>query len=325
MGRLLQRRLPADEHVSRRHWQLGHGRGICRRRGHRPVRQRERSRLIDHSHHAQNYTGWWSLGYASIANWNDVPSNYYFSGSLAQAAVIPTQLTAAQVSSLYGDTTLSSYTAGVEALSPTNYWPLNDSGAIPYEGSVPGATASTTLADYSGNSDTGTAEGGTDAWRLRANDAYGHAITLMAPPASSRRPNRIPTLRASRSWPGSRPRSTTGGTILGFTSSQANSTPTSSDRTSWLDSAGNLIWEVNNGTVSEMALASVVQQRPMALRGGRNWLVRPATLGGRCEGRRATAFGHLRRELHGLLAPWVGLRDGMGQCAGQLLPDRLPG
>ena len=107
---------------------------------------------------AQNYVGWWSLGYASIANWNDVPSSYYFSGSLAQAAVIPTQLTAAQVSSLYGDNTLASYTAGVEALGPTNYWPMNDSGAIPYEGSVPGATASTTLADYSGNSDTGTAE-----------------------------------------------------------------------------------------------------------------------------------------------------------------------
>ena len=109
---------------------------------------------------AQNYTGWWSLGYASMANWNDTPSTYYFNGSLAQAAVIPSQLSASQVSNLYGDTTLASYRAGVNALNPTNYWPLNDLGTTPYEGSIPGVAASTTLVDASVNANSGTAQGG---------------------------------------------------------------------------------------------------------------------------------------------------------------------
>ena len=205
---------------------------------------------------AQNYVGWWSLGYASIANWNDVPSSYYFSGSLAQAAVIPTQLTAAQVSSLYGDNTLASYTAGVEALGPTNYWPMNDSGAIPYEGSVPGATASTTLADYSGNSDTGTAEGAMTLGASGPTTLTANAVTLSGASGfvETARSYTNPQSFSVMAWFQSS--SSSGGTILGFTNSQANTTPTSSDRTLWLDSAGNLVWEVNGGTVSELVSPS---------------------------------------------------------------------
>jgi hypothetical protein len=205
---------------------------------------------------AQVYTGWWSFGYASIANWNDVPSSYYFSGSLAQAAVVPSQLTAAQVSSLYGDTTLASYTAGVEALSPTNYWPMNDSGAVPYEGSVPGGTASTTLADYSGNSDTGTAEGGTTLGAPGPTTLTANAVTLDGASGfvETAKSYSNPEGFSVMAW--FKTTSTTGGTILSFTSSQANSTPASSDRTLWLDSAGNLIWEVNGGTVSELTSPS---------------------------------------------------------------------
>jgi hypothetical protein len=205
---------------------------------------------------AQNYTGWWSLGYASIANWNDVPSSYYYSGSLAQAAVIPTQLTAAQVSSLYGDTTLASYTAGVEALSPTNYWPMNDSGAVPYEGSVPGATAATTLADYSGNSDTGTAEGGTTLGASGPPTLTANAITLNGTSGfvETAKSYANPESFSVMAW--FETSATTGGTILGFTNSQANTTPATSDRTLWLDSAGNIVWEVNGGTVSEVTSPS---------------------------------------------------------------------
>jgi Concanavalin A-like lectin/glucanases superfamily len=199
---------------------------------------------------AQNYTGWWSLGYASIANWNDVPSSYYFSGSLAQAAVIPSQLTAAQVSSLYGDSSLASYTAGVEALSPTNYWPMNDSGAVPYEGSVPGATASTTLADYSGNSDTGTAEGGTTLGTPGPPTLTANAITLNGASGfvETAKSYANPETFSVMGW--FETSSASGGTILSFTSAQANTTPTTFDRTLWLDSAGNLVWEVVNGTSS---------------------------------------------------------------------------
>ena len=205
---------------------------------------------------AQNYTGWWSLGYASLANWSDIPSNYYFSGSIAQAAVIPTQMTAAQVSSLYSDTTLTSYTAGVEALSPTNYWPLNDTGAVPYEGTVPNATTSTALADYSGNSDTGTAEGGLTlgAPGPTAIGASGISLNGSSEYVQTAKSFTNPEGFSVAAW--FKTSSTTGGTVLGFTSTQANGAPAQSDRTLWLDSAGDLIWEVNNGTVSEMTSPS---------------------------------------------------------------------
>jgi len=201
---------------------------------------------------AQNYTGWWSLGYASLANWSDIPTNYYFSGSIAQAAVIPSQLTAAQVSSLYSDTTLASYTAGIEALSPTNYWPLNDTGAVPYEGAVPNATASTTLADYSSNSDTGTAIGGLTIGAAGPTTLGASGISLNGSSeyVETAKSYANPEGFSVATW--FKTSSTTGGTILGFTSSQTNGAPTNSDRTLWLDSGGNLIWEVNNGTVDEV-------------------------------------------------------------------------
>jgi large repetitive protein len=205
---------------------------------------------------AQPYSGWWSLGYASLANWSDIPSNYYFSGSMAQAAVFPTQLSPAQVSSLYGDTTLTSYTAGVEALSPTNYWPLNDSGAVPYEGSAPNATASTTLADYSSNSDTGTAVGGLTmgATGPTTLGASGLALNGSSEYVQTAKSFTNPEGFSVAAW--FKSSSTTGSTILGFTNSQANGAPAQSDRTLWIDSAGNLIWEVNSGSVSELTSPS---------------------------------------------------------------------
>jgi hypothetical protein len=205
---------------------------------------------------AQNYTGWWSLGYASIANWNDVPSTYYFSGSLAQAAVIPAQLTSAQVSGLYGDTTLANYTAGIDALTPTNYWPLNDSGAVAYEGSVPGATASTTLADYSGNSDTGTAEGGVTLGASGPPTLTANAITLNGATGyvETAKSYSNPQGFSVAAW--FKTSAASAGTVLGFTNAQAAGTPADADRSLWLDSAGDLVWGVNSGTDSEVASTS---------------------------------------------------------------------
>ncbi len=200
---------------------------------------------------AQNYTGWWSLGYASMANWNDTPSTYYFNGSLAQAAVIPSQLSASQVSNLYGDTTLASYRAGVNALNPTNYWPLNDLGTTPYEGSIPGVAASTTLVDASVNANSGTAQGGVTLGSsgpagfpsaLALNGSTGYVQTTN----SYSNPEGISVV----AWFNSS--ATTGGTILGFTSSQGTTAPSSSDRLLWLDKSGKLVWGVKNGTASEI-------------------------------------------------------------------------
>jgi hypothetical protein len=50
---------------------------------------------------AQSYNGWWRLGYDNLAGWASVPTSAYFAGSLAQAAVYPTALTAAQIADHY--------------------------------------------------------------------------------------------------------------------------------------------------------------------------------------------------------------------------------
>ncbi len=77
---------------------------------------------------AQNYSGYWHLGYSNATSgWSDPPSSNDWKGSLAQAAVIPTQLSASQIATLYTAGTSSAFRSDVLALSPTAYWPLDDS------------------------------------------------------------------------------------------------------------------------------------------------------------------------------------------------------
>jgi hypothetical protein len=150
---------------------------------------------------AQSYSGWWSFGYAGAGggSWTDAPTSYYFNGSIAQVAVIPSQLTSAQVTALEGDNTLSTYAAGVNALSPANYWPLNDSGSVPYDGTVPGGTAAATLGDASDNTDTGTAEGGVTLGATGPTSLAAAPFPSTARPATRKLPSRMSALRASPS------------------------------------------------------------------------------------------------------------------------------
>jgi hypothetical protein len=197
---------------------------------------------------AQTYTGWWSIGYASTTNWADAPTSDYFNGSIAQVAVIPSQLVAAQITTLYStDTTLTAYTGGVNALGPTNYWQLNDTGTVPYEGTVPGGTASTTVYDASGNANTGTAEGGTtlgaagpttlgaNGLSLNGTSGWVQTTTSYANPETF---SVVAWFKTATSGGG------TGGSILGFTSTQGNGAPANSDRAIWLDNSGKLVWGV---------------------------------------------------------------------------------
>jgi ketopantoate hydroxymethyltransferase len=73
---------------------------------------------------AQVYNGYWHLGWANQSTWTDAPSTSYWSGSLADVAVFPTALTAANVTTLYGETTQASESAQMLAFSPTEYWKL---------------------------------------------------------------------------------------------------------------------------------------------------------------------------------------------------------
>jgi hypothetical protein len=196
---------------------------------------------------ASNYSGWWSIGDSGVTNnggWPDAPSSPYFNGSLAQMAIIPSQLSATQVSNLYSDNTLSSYTSAVNALSPVNDWALNDSGAVPYEGSVPGDSASTTLADASGNGNTATAQSGVTLG-ASGPPALGGGIALNGSTGWAQTANSSANPQSFSVVDWFKTSSSSGGTIIGFTNVQSNSGQADWDRMLWVDNSGKVVWGVN--------------------------------------------------------------------------------
>ena len=158
------------------------------------------------------------------------PHQYYFDGSMAQVAVVPSQLTAAQVSQLWADSasSLATYSAYLHTLVPTNYWPLTDTGGVPYKGAIPGVNASTTLADASGNANTGTAKGGTTLGTAGPSTLSASGVTLngtsgfVETTKSYANPEGISEFWFKTSTPGQG----VGGAVMSFTSSQANTAPT---------------------------------------------------------------------------------------------------
>jgi hypothetical protein len=207
---------------------------------------------------AQTYDGWWSIGTSGVRNgfWGDSPSSDYFNGSLAQIAIIPSQLTGAQITTLHGDSTLSSYTAAVKALSPVNYWALNDSGAVAYEGSVPGDSASTTLADASGNANTATAEDGVTLGAGGPSTLGGGAITPNGSTGWAQTAKSISNPEGFSIVGWFKTTTASGGTIIGFTNAQGTSGQTDTDRMLWVDNSGKLVWAVWPGAADEITSPS---------------------------------------------------------------------
>jgi hypothetical protein len=75
----------------------------------------------------QNYTGYWHIGWGYVSGWSDAPTSGYLNGSESEVAVVPTQLTSANISTLYGETSTSAFSTYMIARSPTSYWALQDS------------------------------------------------------------------------------------------------------------------------------------------------------------------------------------------------------
>jgi hypothetical protein len=78
---------------------------------------------------AQSYTGYWHVGWGYETGWSDAPTSKYLSGSLSEAAVLPVQLTGPQISALYNAGSTAAYALDLGQLSPTSYWPLEDSAS----------------------------------------------------------------------------------------------------------------------------------------------------------------------------------------------------
>jgi hypothetical protein len=197
---------------------------------------------------AQAYGGWWHLGWSNVVQrWPDPPTSAYWPGSLADVAVFPTALTQTQTAALWGQTTQSGYAAQVATDSPQAFWPMQGNGSNLYTGAVPGITDSVTYRDASGNpgTNTGTAEGamasdpagpigdsaalfdGTSAW---IQTATGPPAAFYASPG----PQRF----SLAAWF----KTTTSGSIIGFTDSQGDTGQTTWDRQLWVDPAGHVVF-----------------------------------------------------------------------------------
>jgi hypothetical protein len=50
---------------------------------------------------AQNYSGYWRIGYDSLSGWTSAPTSNYYKGTVADAAVYGSGLTAGQVAGHY--------------------------------------------------------------------------------------------------------------------------------------------------------------------------------------------------------------------------------
>jgi hypothetical protein len=84
------------------------------------------------------YSGYWVLGYNPLNQyaWNDVPSDEYWDGELADVAMIPATLVSS-VPTLFGESTQAGFISEMRALAqkvspnPIYYWTLGDSASAP--------------------------------------------------------------------------------------------------------------------------------------------------------------------------------------------------
>jgi len=201
---------------------------------------------------AWSYTGYWTLGWGSEASaspvWTDKPTSIYFKGSLFGVAIIPSQLTAANVTSLYSAASLATYNTTIAGFTPTTYWQLNDAGSAGYTGVLPTETAATLkFYDASGHTNTGSPGTGS-VTTAAAGPVSGTAITLNGASGSAVNTTTgytSPQTFSQSIWF----KTTASGVIMGLTNVVADTgTSTSHDHMLWIDATGHLVFGVDYGT-----------------------------------------------------------------------------
>ncbi len=207
-----------------------------------------------------NYTGFWHLGWGSAvgSSFTTLPTTNFFEGSLADEAVFPTALSAAQVSALYAQTSQSALSTQVITDAPTSYWALQDTGSSLYSGAIANLAANSTslYSDDSANpgTDYGTGEGtlGTDAsgplsaTATTFNGSTGWIQTAVDSTSFLTSPG--PQTFSMAAWFKT---STPTGGIISFNSVQTN-TGGSYDRMLWLDPSGHAVFALYPGTQFEL-------------------------------------------------------------------------
>jgi signal peptidase I len=189
---------------------------------------------------AQNFTGYWRIGYDNIDSWPNAPASYYFQGAVAHAAVFPAVLSATEVADQYGaGPETCADAAGVNGSAAAVYLPLTETS---------GTTA--TNAGSTGSVDNGT----------YASTGVSHPIGGPNCGANTLNGTRLDgatgQVWTSTAW--SNPQwftvqiwfsttTTTGGKLIGFGASAGGAQSSHYDRHIYMTNAGALTFGVYNG------------------------------------------------------------------------------
>lgn len=200
-----------------------------------------------------NYTGYWHIGWGDETGWSNVPSNMYWPGTLDNIAVIPGQLSAAQVANLYAQTTDAAEVNAITALNPTNFWKLNDTASNLYTGNVPTAGPQSWQTDASGNGNTLINPGSSVTWTSSGGPLGGAAYATFS---GSNYLTSTTQYVNPQGWTVSAyfktgPVPGGSGPIFEFSNTQLQS-PTQWDRHVWIDATGHLVFGVYPGAVKEV-------------------------------------------------------------------------
>ena len=187
--------------------------------------------------------GYWLIGYLDGTTWSGTPTDDYWTGDLANAAYLPSALSAGQITTLYGEASTSAFETQLLADAPTYYWPLINSGTTATEG----YPFFQVVPDYSGENDDATAIGSTVtlgapgkyassfAGALTGGSGYLQTASLLAGPDTF---SLVAWFKA--------PSHATGGVIFDFDNTQSSS-GVEHDRSIWMDNAGKLVAGISGG------------------------------------------------------------------------------
>jgi hypothetical protein len=188
---------------------------------------------------AYTYGGssWWGIGVGNSTSW-------YFKGSLAGVAILPSALSAASISSLYNSSSFASYSSTVIGDSPSYYWPLTSENPV-----FPDMSASADDATASGVVATGTA-GPLSATGSVGFDGSTGILTTGGTAQTG------PQTFTELAWV--KTTSASGGPILAFADTTPPSSATKWDRFVWVDTSGYVVAGVYPGSYQTATSTSTV-------------------------------------------------------------------
>lgn len=188
---------------------------------------------------AQNFTGYWRIGYDNLSSWPNSPTSYYFQGAVAHAAIFPTVLSSTEVASQFGAGPLTcAAQAGSIGSAASVYLPLTETS-----GTTAGNAGSTGTVDNGTYASTGVSHplGGPNCG---TNVLYATRLDGSTGQVWTSTPWTNPQWFTVQIWFDTT--TTTGGKLIGFGMSASGAQSSSYDRHIYMTNAGTLTFGVYN-------------------------------------------------------------------------------